>query len=83
MTASHRVLKKVVTPFDQFQPSCAILMVNMVDPQVSTMRVFLEAIANHGHALIISLADERGGAADQSVQHILPETVATKKMGIK
>jgi len=36
-----------------------------------------------GHALILSLADERGITADQSIQYMLPETVATKKMGIK
>lgn len=36
-----------------------------------------------GHALILCLADERGITADQSVRHMLPEPVATKKMGIK
>ena len=41
---SKRVLKKVSTPFENFEPTAAILMVNMVDPQVSTMKVFLEAI---------------------------------------
>lgn len=44
MVVSRRVLKKISTPFYQLQPTAAILMVNMVDPQVSTMRVFLEAI---------------------------------------
>jgi len=47
MSTSRRVIKKVATPFEQFQPTGAILMVNMVDPQVNTMRVFLEAIAEH------------------------------------
>lgn len=41
---SNRVLKKLTTPFQQFSPDGAILLVNMVDPQVSTMKVFLEAI---------------------------------------
>jgi D-arabinose 5-phosphate isomerase GutQ len=41
---TKRVLKKISTPFEAFDPQGAILMVNMVDPQVSTMRVFLEAI---------------------------------------
>lgn len=41
---SNRVAKKLTTPFQQFAPNGAILMVNMVDPQVSTMKVFLEAI---------------------------------------
>lgn len=42
---SSRVFKKVSTPFVSFKPTAAILMVNMVDPQVATMRVFLEAVA--------------------------------------
>ncbi len=41
---TKRVLKKISTPFEAFGPQGAILMVNMVDPQVNTMRVFLEAI---------------------------------------
>ena len=41
---TKRVLKKISTPFEAFDPQGAILMVNMVDPQVNTMRVFLEAI---------------------------------------
>lgn len=44
---TSRVMKKVATPFDQFQPTGAILMVNMVDPQVNTARAFLEAIESH------------------------------------
>jgi D-arabinose 5-phosphate isomerase GutQ len=44
MRSSQRVLKKVSTPFSQFHPNGAIVMINMVDPQTSTIRVFLEAI---------------------------------------
>jgi D-arabinose 5-phosphate isomerase GutQ len=36
-----------------------------------------------GHALILSLADERRINADNSISYMLPEKVATKKMGIK
>lgn len=39
-----RVAKKLITPFQKFSPDSAILVVNIVDPQVSTMKVFLEAI---------------------------------------
>jgi len=35
------------------------------------------------HALLITLADERGMTADQSIALMMPEPVATKKMGIK
>jgi D-arabinose 5-phosphate isomerase GutQ/GTP-binding protein EngB required for normal cell division len=38
------VAKKLTTPFEQFKPTGAILMINMSDPQISTMKVFLEAI---------------------------------------
>lgn len=45
---TKRVLKKISTPFEAFEPQGAILMVNMVDPQVNTMKVFLEAIEEVG-----------------------------------
>jgi len=41
---TNRVLKKISTPFQDFLPTAAILVVNMVDPQINTMTVFLEAI---------------------------------------
>jgi D-arabinose 5-phosphate isomerase GutQ len=45
---TKRVLKKISTPFEAFEPQGAILMINMVDPQVSTMKVFLEAVEEVG-----------------------------------
>jgi len=45
---TKRVLKKISTPFEAFDPQGAILMVNMVDPQVNTMKVFLEAVEKVG-----------------------------------
>lgn len=41
---NKRILKKLSTPFEEFNPTAAILMINLVDPQVSTLKVFLEAI---------------------------------------
>ena len=41
---TNRVLKKISTPFEQMNPDGAILMINMYDPQVATMKVFLDAI---------------------------------------
>jgi len=35
------------------------------------------------HALILTLAEEMGVTADESVKYMLPEHIATKKMGIK
>ncbi len=45
---TKRVLKKISPPFEAFDPQGAILMINMVDPQVSTMKVFLEAVEEVG-----------------------------------
>ncbi|MBU1200385.1 SIS domain-containing protein [Patescibacteria group bacterium] len=42
---SNRVAKKITTPFQKFAPNAAVLVINMIDPQVSTMKVFLEAIS--------------------------------------
>ena len=36
-----------------------------------------------GHALLLTLADERGVSADRSIELMMPEVVPTKKMGIK
>jgi len=36
-----------------------------------------------GHALVCSLAALRGLTAEESIQYMLPEKIATKKMGIK
>ncbi len=36
-----------------------------------------------GHALILTIADERGIDAETSVNYMLPQTVRNKKMGIK
>lgn len=46
MSQNKRVLKKISTPFEEFEPTSAILMINMADPQINTMKVFLEAIQN-------------------------------------
>lgn len=44
MAQTQRVFKKVSTTFDTFKPNAAILMVNAVDPQINTLKVFIEAI---------------------------------------
>jgi len=41
---TRRVEKKLMTPFDDVNPTGAILMINMADPQVNTVKVFLEAV---------------------------------------
>ncbi|MFH1829585.1 MAG: SIS domain-containing protein [Pseudomonadota bacterium] len=44
MSQTKRVFKKVSTPFENFHPTAALLMINAVDPQINTLKVFLEAI---------------------------------------
>ena len=44
MTISHRVLKKISTPFQNFNPTGAVLMINAVDPQINTLKLFIDAI---------------------------------------
>ena len=45
---SKRVIKKLITPFDKVRPDAAILMVNLVDSQINTIKVFKEAIEEKG-----------------------------------
>jgi len=55
--STQRVLKKVSTPFQQLEPTAAILVVNSVDPQANTMKVFLEAI-NDGQLRYLVIANK-------------------------
>jgi len=55
--STQRILKKVSTPFQQLQPTAAILVVNSVDPQTNTMKVFLEAI-NDGRLRHLAIANK-------------------------
>lgn len=41
---NKRIFKKVSTPFDQVLPEGAVLMINIYDPQLATIKVFLDAI---------------------------------------
>lgn len=41
---STRILKKISTPFDSTSPDAAIIMVNLIDPQINTIKVFIQAI---------------------------------------
>ncbi|HUV75018.1 MAG TPA: SIS domain-containing protein, partial [Anaerolineae bacterium] len=81
---TKRVLKKISTPFETFDPQGAILMVNMVDPQVSTMRVFLEAVEEvgipfFGVANKTDLVDGAGRAAveEELGQELLPASMSS------
>lgn len=55
--STQRVLKKVSTPFQQLEPTAAILVANSVDPQSNTMKVFLEAI-NDGRLRYLVIANK-------------------------
>lgn len=81
---TKRVLKKISTPFESFDPQGAILMVNMVDPQVSTMRVFLEAVEEVGIPVLgvankTDLVDGagRGGVEGELGLELIPASMST------
>jgi len=59
MADNRRVLKKVSTPFEISKPNAAILMVNAYDPQINTLKVFIEAIedAQLKHLIIANKVD--------------------------
>jgi len=42
-----RVLKKISTPFMQVKPERALVIVNAVDPQINTMRAFIQACRDY------------------------------------
>lgn len=81
---SKRVLKKISTPFQAFDPQGAILLVNMVDPQVNTMKVFLEAvkevgIPHFGIANKMDLADgiSRARVEEELGLRLIPASMVT------
>jgi len=41
---STRILKKISTPFDYTEPDAAVIMVNLIDPQINTIKVFIQAV---------------------------------------
>lgn len=51
---STRVTKKIITPFETCGATGAILMINLYDPQIPTVRLFLEAVERAGLPLLIA-----------------------------
>ena len=85
---TKRVLKKVSTPFEQFRPDGAIVMINLVDPQFSTLRVFLDAVTEAGlpHFCVANKTDlvdegELRRVADALGEEVTP-TSMTRGVGI-
>jgi len=78
----NRVLKKVSTPFDQFRPTGAILVVNLVDPQLRTMAAFLDATTVYGLPTIIvgNKADVAPEEHLDRVKKAMPGNVITTSM---
>jgi D-arabinose 5-phosphate isomerase GutQ len=80
--STQRVLKKISTPFDEFAPTAAILMINLVDPQLATVRVFLEALRDRGipRLCVANKADLVGTAMVNRVLSELDEPVLVTSM---
>jgi D-arabinose 5-phosphate isomerase GutQ/GTP-binding protein EngB required for normal cell division len=53
MDIGTRISKKLHTPFETCQPSGAVLMVNLFDPQIATTKIFLEAIRQNNLPFVI------------------------------
>lgn len=68
--SSNRVLKKLSTPFDQLKPTGAILVVNLVDPQLRTMEAFLDATRLYDLPTII-VANKIDVAAGEHLQRVV------------
>lgn len=50
---SIRVTKKIITPFETCDATGVILMINLYDPQIPTVRLFLEAVERAGLPLLV------------------------------
>lgn len=59
MSETKRVFKKVSTPFENFRPTGAVLMINAVDPQINTLKIFIEAIIDSKlkHIVVLNKID--------------------------
>jgi len=44
---SKRIIKKLNTPFEVVNPTAALLLVNLQDPQLQTLKVFMKAIVDY------------------------------------
>lgn len=44
---SKRIIKKLNTPFEVVNPTAALLLVNLQDPQLGTLKVFMKAIVDY------------------------------------
>lgn len=84
---NKRVLKKISTPFYKANPSAVILLINSLDPQMSTMKVFLEAIIEE-HLPYITIAnkndlsDKYNGKILQKFPNTILASIKTQK-GLK
>jgi len=73
---SNRVSKKITTPFQQFNPDTAILVINMIDPQIATMKVFLQAI-NDNNLPFIAIANKMDAVKKSKLAEV-EKTLALK-----
>lgn len=66
---STRVTKKFVAPFEALGASGAILMVNLYDPQISTVKLFLEAVRAAGIP-VLTLGNKLDLVPPEAVGHV-------------
>ena len=76
---SHRISKKLLTPFETSQPTAAVVMVNLFEPQIQTTKLFIEAVVSHGLPYLVvgnkmDLVDEetiRNIEADLGIESLI------------
>lgn len=69
---SSRVMKKVLTPFETCAATGAVLLVNLFDPQLSTVRLFVEAIDDAKLPFLV-VGNKRDLVTDDTVAQVRQE----------
>ncbi len=69
---STRVTKKMVTPFESCGATGAVLLVNLYDPQIPTVRLFLEAVENAKLPLLV-VGNKLDLVSEEEVQRVQAE----------
>lgn len=69
---SRRVIKKVLTPFETCDATGAVLLINLFDPQLPTVRLFVEAVDDAKLPFLV-VGNKRDLVTDDTVAQIRQE----------
>lgn len=70
-----RVFKKISTPFIDSKPDKAIIIVNAVDPQINTIKAFIQACDDYkiGYTVFVNKCDKLRGATSEEFTYIIAD----------